>query len=63
MSMASLSSFPPPRDFQVLQQELEETVLLLKSTFKPEERTALLRRLRLLLAEADLIMESDDFLS
>jgi hypothetical protein len=45
----------PEADFQQLAQQLEETVSKLKVTKDPEERKALLREMRRLLAETDCV--------
>jgi hypothetical protein len=45
----------PLRDFATLQRDLEDTVTDLKKNLSQENRTALLRRLKQLLEEADRI--------
>jgi hypothetical protein len=57
-SMASLPKLPL-RDFRVVQKDLEDTVIKLRQTFDPKARVKLLRNVRLLLEEADLIIESE----
>jgi hypothetical protein len=52
-------SIPPFRDFAVVQLDLEDTVTQLKENLSREERTALLRKLRRLLEEADSIATAD----
>lgn len=44
------------RDFRQVQQELEEVFSKLKAATRPEMRRALLREMRVLLAEADRII-------
>jgi hypothetical protein len=56
--MASLPKLPL-RDFRAVQKDLEDAVLKLRRTFNPKTRAVLLRNLRLLLEEADLIIESE----
>jgi hypothetical protein len=41
------------RDFSQIQRDLEETVSKLKATFDPSLKRSLLRKLRMLLREAD----------
>ena len=42
-----------------MQADLEKTVLLLKTTFDPRLRRRLLRELRMLLEEADVLLGKD----
>ena len=49
----------PLRDFQSVEEDLRRAVLRLRNTFDSNARIKLLRELRLLLQEADLILESE----
>jgi hypothetical protein len=55
-----MASVPKPhiREFIEVQRELEATISHLHTTFDPKARARLLRELRALLEEADLIIES-----
>jgi hypothetical protein len=48
----------PPRDFQALARELEGMVARVKKTLDPRSRRCFLRKLRLLLDEADCLIVS-----
>lgn len=54
---------PPPkfplRDFNAVRQELEETVSQLKTASNQKTRVRLLYRLRVLIEEAEIIIESE----
>lgn len=57
-----LVSHPPPRsrrDFEAVKTDLHNVVLRLKATENQRTRHRLLRQLRLLLEEADQILETE----
>lgn len=58
-SVSARRANPPPRDFRVVQSELELTVQRLKKLTDPEARRKLLRHLKLLIEEADEITHSE----
>lgn len=58
--MAEHDLQPSVRDFHIVQSELELTVLRLKRLSDRHTRRRLLKKLRLLLEEADRILESDE---
>jgi hypothetical protein len=48
------------RQFSKVQKQLDETLLKLKETKEPELRQALLKKMRVLLADAQGILDSHD---
>ena len=46
------------RAFREIERDLEDTIAKLKVTFKLESRRGLLREIRILLAEADTVLDS-----
>lgn len=49
----------PERNLEAIERELGQGLLLLKNTAEPERRREILRKLRLLLREADDIVAAD----
>jgi len=56
--MANLPKFPL-RNFSAVRQELEDTVSQLKTASNQKTRVRLLYRLRLLIEEAEIVIESE----
>jgi len=57
-----MAAFPklPNRDFHSIRNDLEETVMRLRNNLHPKLRIKLLRELRLLIQEADSLLESEE---
>lgn len=57
--MAALPDSQQFREFTLVQIEIEKAVSILKRTFDPNARVRLLRELRLLIEEADVLISSE----
>ncbi len=56
---APLRSEIPRREFGAIQEDLEERISKLKTSLEPKSRLTLLREVKALLEEADLVLQSE----